>query len=83
MDIMNKWTKTATTLLALGMITSTVPADTFAGTQQAPTQQTQAQHEHDYTKQLGEQNVMSVAWYQNLQKRKRYMRKGITAQKKR
>lgn len=56
---MNKWTKTATTLLALGMITSTVPADTFAGTQQ-----TQAQHEHDYTKQLGEQIYFkSVSYY--------------------
>ena len=78
---MNKWTKTATTLLALGMITSTVPADTFAGTQQAPTQQTQAQHEQDYAKKLGEQNVMSVAWYQNSAEAKALYAQGYNSAK--
>ncbi|MCO4325528.1 5'-nucleotidase, lipoprotein e(P4) family [Staphylococcus agnetis] len=77
---MNKWTKTATTLLALGMITSTVPSDTFAGAE-APTQQTQTQTESDYVKQLSEQNVMSVAWYQNSAEAKALYAQGYNSAK--
>ncbi|WP_394274472.1 5'-nucleotidase, lipoprotein e(P4) family [Staphylococcus hyicus] len=78
---MNKWTKTASVLLALGMMTSTVPTDTFAGAEQAPTQQTQAQHDAQYVKQLGEQNVMSVAWYQNSAEAKALYAQGYNSAK--
>ncbi|MDY3697414.1 5'-nucleotidase, lipoprotein e(P4) family [Staphylococcus hyicus] len=78
---MNKWTKTASVLLALGMMTSTVPTDTFAGAEQTPTQQTQTQTESDYVKQLGEQNVMSVAWYQNSAEAKALYAQGYNSAK--
>lgn len=78
---MNKWTKTASVLLALGMMTSTVPTDTFAGAEQTPTQQTQAQHDAQYVKQLGEQNVMSVAWYQNSAEAKALYAQGYNSAK--
>lgn len=78
---MNKWTKTATTLLALGVMTSTVPADTFAGATEAPTQHTQTQEDAKYVKQLGEQNITSVAWYQNSAEAKALYAQGYNSAK--
>ncbi|MBA8761192.1 5'-nucleotidase, lipoprotein e(P4) family [Staphylococcus coagulans] len=63
---MNKWTKTTAALLALGIASSSVPYQAYAGGGQATqAQQTATQAETQATKELAQQNMMSVSWYQN------------------
>ena len=60
---MNKWTKTTAALLALGIASSSVPYQAYAGGGQATqAQQTTAQAETQATKELAQQNMMSVSW---------------------
>ncbi|PWZ82124.1 5'-nucleotidase, lipoprotein e(P4) family, partial [Staphylococcus pseudintermedius] len=66
---MNKWSKTTAALLALGIVSSSVSTVTYASgdeavkTEQAEKSKTAVK---DQTAQmLGQQNIMSVAWYQN------------------
>lgn len=69
MNHLNKWSKTTAALLALGIVSSSVSTVTYASgdeavkTEQAEKSKTAVK---DQTAQmLGQQNIMSVAWYQN------------------
>ncbi|ARJ51413.1 5'-nucleotidase, lipoprotein e(P4) family [Staphylococcus lutrae] len=80
---MKKWTKTTAALLALGIVSSSLPSATFASGEQegVKTQQATTQDKNQAARILGQQNVMSVAWYQNSAEAKALYAQGYNAAK--
>ncbi|AVQ34507.1 5'-nucleotidase, lipoprotein e(P4) family [Staphylococcus muscae] len=76
---MNQWTKTSAVLLALGLVTTSVPHDAQAGSDVAVQQQQMT--EEDATAQLASQNMMGVAWYQNSAEAKALYAQGYNSAK--
>lgn len=82
---LNKWTKASAALLALGIVSSSVSTATYAsGSGAVKTEQTEKHEtkEKDKAAQtLGQQNIMSVAWYQNSAEAKALYAQGYNAAK--
>ncbi|MDO5376648.1 5'-nucleotidase, lipoprotein e(P4) family [Staphylococcus rostri] len=78
---MNQWTKTSAVLLALGLVTTSVPHDALAGSEAAQQPMTQQNTEKDAAAQLAAQNMMSVAWYQNSAEAKALYAQGYNSAK--